>query len=202
MLVFKTMNIRSLFLVTLVFSPFAYAETVYKTVAEEGNIIFSDTHTEGAEAIEIKEAQTITIPETKPFDYIPEKEKQTDVQYTKLVITSPKNDTTVHSNGGSVSVEVKIEPQLFEKDLIVLFLDGKQVSSGRATQFSLTNIDRGTHIINVAVNNEKDKLLKRSDKVVFHLRRASSLSTARTPKTSTTSRNTNSSPSSTGIPVP
>ena len=207
------MKIRSLLLINLVLVTYVTAETVYKTVDEEGNIYFSDTPAEGAEVIEIKEAQTINIPETKSFDYTPSKEKQTDVQYTKIVITNPENDSTIQNNEGNVSIKVKIEPALYEKDLIVFFMDGKQVSTGKTLQFSLTNVDRGSHTIDVAVKNEENKLLRRSGKVVFYVRRIARLSPdlapdpnvispVNPPKPAITPPNISSIPTSTVIPVP
>lgn len=163
------------------FAPVANGETVYKTVDDEGNIIFSDRPSKGAEEIIIKKAQTINIPETRSFKTVTLKEKQKAVIYSRLVITSPENDATIQSNVGNVSVKFTLEPALNEKDLMVLFMDEKQVLTGKTSEFSLANIDRGTHTVYVAVKDEKDKLLKRSGKVVFHVRRTSKLSPNRAP---------------------
>ena len=175
------MKFKSLLLISLMFTPVAHAETVYKTVDDEGNIVFSDSKTEGAEVLEIKEAQTINVPEIRSFKTATLKEKQKTVIYTRLVITSPENDATIHSNAGNVSVGFTLEPALNEKDLMVLFMDEKQVLTGKASEFSLANIDRGTHTVYVAVKDEKDKLLKRSGNVVFHVRRMSILSPNNAP---------------------
>ena len=189
------------------FAPVANGETVYKTVDDEGNIIFSDMPSKGAEEIVIKEAQTIKIPENKSFDYAKSTKKPTVAQYNKLVITSPENDTTIHSNVGNVSVGFILEPALNEKDLMVLFMDEKQVMTGKESEFSLTNIDRCTHTLYVAVKDEKEKLLKRSGKVVFHVRRASILSQNRvptpdvnSPDSGDSSQNTDPTPASPNIP--
>ena len=196
------MKIRSHLLIYLVLVTVATAETVYKTMDEEGNIVFSDNLTEGAEVIEIKEIQTISFPETKSFDYTPSKKKQSNAQYTKLYITYPENDATIWNNEGNVSIEIKIEPALHEKDLIVLFMDGKQLSTGTIPQFSLTNIDRGTHAIDVAVKNAKDELLRRSAKIVFHLRRMSKLFPNSPLNPENTPEDSSATLSTTDIPVP
>jgi Domain of unknown function (DUF4124) len=167
------MNIKLLLCINLLLVSIVHAETVYKTVDAEGNTVFSDAKTDGAEVMEIKEAQSINSPAARTFKATPAKEKQKDPGYTKLVIASPKNDSTIHAGDGNISVAVTLEPALNGKDSMVLFMDGKQVLSGRAPQFSLTNIDRGTHTIDVAVISEDDKVIKRSEKIVLHLRRAS-----------------------------
>jgi Domain of unknown function (DUF4124) len=206
------MKIGSILLINLAWITFAHAETVYKTVDDEGNTVFSDSQAEGAEAIEIKEAQTINIPETKSFEYAPAKEKQEDFQYTRLVISSPENESTIHSNQGNVNIGVEIMPALNELDQIVLFMDGKQVATGKTATFSLTNIDRGAHTVDVAVMNENDKLLKRSGKVEFYVRRASKLfpnqtpdpdadSPVNSPNPAETPQNSDSTPSAPSIPL-
>jgi hypothetical protein len=212
------MKIKILLVLSLIFIPFVYAETVYKILDAEGNIIFSDVPSEEAEVIEIEEVQILNIPVTEPFITTPSAEKEQDtIQYTKLAILSPENDITIRSNEGVVSINVELEPTLFANDLLVLFMDGKEVSSGMSLQFSLTKLDRGTHTVYVAVKNEEGKLLKRSAKIIFHLRKESKLfkkptndnastpeNTDTTPTTDVTpsTENTGSSPSASDILIP
>lgn len=169
------MNIRLLLFINLILISFAQAKTVYKTVDAEGNVVFSDAKTTGAEEIRIEEAQTIKSPPLDDYEYTPKDKKKTQSNYTKLNIVSPENDTTIHSNPGNINVSIELEPALQDKDEILLFVDGKQLLSGRNLEFSLSNIDRGTHTIGAAVINEKKKVLIRSEKVVLHLRRMSRL---------------------------
>lgn len=197
----NSMKLIILIVTSLFFVPFVIAETVYKTVDEHGNIVFSDKPTAGAEEIKIKEAQSFDIPDTKLFDYksTREEEPESETQYSNLVITSPNSDSTIHSNEGNVNVSIEIEPALNEKDLLVLFMDGKQLAIAEASEFLLTNIDRGSHTIEVAIKNEKNKILLRSEKVVFHLRKMSKLF----PNSPTSApQNTGSAPPPAPIPTP
>jgi len=165
------MNIK-LFFIGLFFISSVYAETVYKTRDAEGNVIFSDVFSEGSEVIEIKDAQTLHIPEVstsknrRTIKLVPK-----EVEYTQLKIINPQNDATIHSNEGIVTINIEMTPALDEKHLIVLSLDGKEVESGSALEFALAGLDRGMHAVNVAVKNEKGKILKHSGKLVFHLRK-------------------------------
>lgn len=159
-----------LFLTTLV-----SAETVYKSVDEEGNVIFSDSKTENAEVIEIQDAQALDMPKVRTFKLSPPKEKQQTPEYTKLVIVSPQNDSTIRSNQGNVTINTEIEPEIKDKDILVLYLDGKQVKTGKKPQLLLNDINRGTHTVDVAIKNEDGVELKRSSKVTFHVRQTSIL---------------------------
>ena len=169
------MKIKFLLFISLIFIPAVYEETVYKTVDAEGNAVFSDAPSAGAEEIKVKEAQTINPPKARSFKLSPPEDNSKKFNYTKLVIINPENESTIHGGEGNVNITVTLEPELTEMDVMVLYLDGKEMLSGKAPQFLLTNVDRGTHSISVAVKNKLDKELKRSAKVTFHVRRTSIL---------------------------
>ena len=65
----KTMRLLTLSLLIL-FMPAGHAD-VYRSVDENGNIVYSDQPSEGAEKIEVKDAQTINLPAAGPFKYQP-----------------------------------------------------------------------------------------------------------------------------------
>jgi len=169
------MNIKLLLFFSLIFVPLTYAETVYKTVDAEGNIVFSDVPSEGAEEIKIQKAQAINPPKARSFKLSPAEEISKEFNYTKLTIASPENDESIHGGDGNVNIAVILEPEINENDVLVLSMDGNEMLSGMAPQFLLENVDRGTHTISVVVKNEKDKVLKRSAKVTFHVRRIAQL---------------------------
>jgi len=201
LMVYKFINMKLLLVLNLLFTPFVYAETAYKTFDAEGNIIFSDVPSVGAETIELQEAQMIDTPEAirtyRPTTKLEPQKKE----YSKLVILSPENDVTIRNNQGNISIAVEVKPLLFGGDSLVLFMDGKETSSGTSLQFSLSNVDRGTHTIAVAVKNEKGKFIKRSEKLVLHLRKASVLLKKPTIIDTTISEKTESVPVSTDTPL-
>lgn len=126
------------------------AETVYKTVDENGNIIFTDKPSEEAEKINIQDLETIANP--NPAKYRPglnaAKQKAAPA-YKTFVVTSPENGAGIRSNNGNVSIELSLEPALNPGHKITISMDGKEVGSG--TSVSLQNVDRGTHAISAKV---------------------------------------------------
>jgi hypothetical protein len=136
----------SLFLV--LFAGCLLAETVYKTVDEDGNIIFTDKPSEEAEEIEIQKLETIENP--NPPRYTPPKQAEEKLpQYKSLTVTSPENGAGIRSNNGNVTISLSLEPALSRGHKIIILMDGKEVGSG--TSVSLQNVDRGTHSINAKV---------------------------------------------------
>ena len=168
-------------LLLLFFTTLLSAETVYKSVDKNGNIIFTDQPVEGAEKIEIREAQSVEIPEARSIKLSPPDSVIEKKEYNDISIISPLHDSTIHDNNGSVSIDAELSPDLFTGDKIVFYLDGMQVAEGESLQHVLNNIDRGSHTINVAVVNSENREIKRSDDVVFHLRRASKLFNQKPP---------------------
>lgn len=170
------MNIKLLLSLTCLLVTYVSAETVYKTVDIDGNIIFSDTPSEGAEQIEIRKSQTLDLPAPPSFESSSKRKQEKLVIYSNLQIVNPQDDATIHSNEGKVTVNVEMEPALIEGHQLVLYLDGKKIASGNSTTFTLNNIDRGTHQISINVVNADNKPIKESAKISFHLRRKSVLS--------------------------
>ena len=163
------MNIILFVLLDFLFISSLSAEIVYKSVDANGNVSFSDYRIEEAEEIRIKTPQIINAPKAWISKPILSKDKPNKFNYTNLTIDNPKDDTTIHS--GKVNITVTLKPALIENDVIVLFMDGKEVLSGKSLNFSLENVDRGTHKIYVTVKNEVSKVLKRSAEIIFHVRR-------------------------------
>lgn len=168
---------RILLLLICFFTILPVAAEVYRSVNENGEVIYTDKPSPGAEQIEVDEVQTIDAPAEQDFEYTPPQKEQPQA-YTKLEITSPENDTSIRDNAGNVTVSIALEPALKAGDKMVLSMDGTKVSEGASNQFSLTNLDRGTHSLSVAVVNAAGKELKRSSAVLFTIQRHSNLNPA------------------------
>lgn len=149
----------------------AIAETVYKTVDENGNVIFTDKPSEEAEKVKIQDLEN-TIDNPNPAKYKPSAPKSDAVSfsYESLTVTSPENGAGIRSNNGSVSISLSIEPNIRPGHKVIIMMDGKQVGTGFAV--SLQNVDRGTHTITAkVVDGEGKSLISTSSS--FSLLRAS-----------------------------
>ena len=134
----------------------AVAETVYKTVDENGNVIFTDKPSEEAETIKIQELEN-TIGNPNPAKYKPSPAKIEGFSYKSFTVTSPANGAGVRSNNGNVSISLSLEPALNRGHKIIISLDGKQIGTGLSA--SLQNVDRGTHSISAKVIDSEGKSL-------------------------------------------
>ena len=144
---------------------------VYRTLDEDGNVIFTDKPSPDAEEIKIDKVQTIPAG-ADDFKYTPP-EKSAESVYTKLDVVSPENGQVFTGNTGDVTVSVLIEPALNTGigDRLILTMDGQKEADSTSTSFSFTNLDRGTHTITVDVVNKDGKSLKSSTPTSFTIKR-------------------------------
>ncbi len=149
------------------------SETVYKTVDDDGNIIFTDKPSKNSEEVKLQELQTIDNPNPIPVRSTPKPRQANEDEgsiYKSFFVANPANDSGIRSNNGSVSISISLEPSLRTGHKITILMDGKEVGSG--TSVSLQNVDRGTHNISASVVDESGKKLI-STSSTFSLLRAS-----------------------------
>jgi len=140
--------------ILIIFSCSLAAETVYKTVDENGNIIFTDKPSEEAEEIIIKDLETIDNP--NPAKYKPSSKPAEETNtYNSIVISSPEDNAAIRSNNGNVTISVSLEPALRSSHKIEIMMDGQNVGSG--TSVSLENVNRGTHSVTASVIDANGK---------------------------------------------
>ena len=163
--------IISLILLTVI--DFAVAETVYKTVDENGNIIFTDKPSKDAEEIKLQELQTIKNPNPAKYTHKPKQDnKDKGKLYKTFLVSNPADGAGLRSNSGNVTVSVSLEPPLRPSHQIIISMDGKEVSSGSVSSVSLQNVERGTHNIAASVVDGNGKQMI-STSSSFSLLRAS-----------------------------
>ncbi|MEM7027244.1 MAG: DUF4124 domain-containing protein [Pseudomonadota bacterium] len=153
------------------------AEQVYRSIDEEGNIIFSDQAvTDQSEKIDIKPANSINF-EQLSNQRKSNKEKDAEEQKDKqiITITQPVNEQTIRDNQGALLIELNIEPRLPTSSSIVVEIDGIEKYKGKATKFDLLNIERGSHTIQAFLIDQLGNKVVSSDSAVFYMHRASKL---------------------------
>jgi hypothetical protein len=171
---------QALFLLALLAAS-AQAE-IYKSVNENGEVIFSDVPSQGAERVRVPEIPTYTpvpIPVATPEPAAAE--TSAGESYKTLAISRPGNDETIRSNAGILNVAVSLKPELQTGigHRVQFFMDGQPYGKPLARlSTSFTNVDRGTHTVAAAVIDENGDVLIEAAPVEFHLLRASLLQPA------------------------
>jgi len=171
--------IKRLLLLLLMLGPAGHGlAAVYKWVDEQGNVIYSDQPRPGAEQLKVPPVPTYSAPPLPPRSSGAGAPKAEAPAYTHVSIVQPSHDSTVRNNAGVVVISALLEPPL-RTDLghkIVLSMDGTPIGEpGPSTAIQLSNVDRGTHTLQVSVVDDAGKVLVTSDPSTFHMRRVSIL---------------------------
>lgn len=152
----------------------AVAELAYKIIGVDGAVIYTDRPVPGAVEIKIPKPSSYAPRELPVSLQPPEPEPVVRDAYEDIRITKPEQDATVHLGEGGVDVDVLLEPPLQEGHTLTYAVDGKEAATGlRTTRVSITDLDRGTHHVDVSVRDEGGALVGRSPQVAFHVRRPS-----------------------------
>ena len=161
-------------IVTATMSVSTAAQTnVYKSVNKEGIVEYSDQPTKGAEQIKVKNPTSVTLPKSSDVFKSSGSNQNTESTntYQSIVITQPANDSAFNSGSGQVSISSETTPSLKNDHSIQLMVDGTKYNSNKSGSFSLSNVDRGTHQVQVNVVDEAGNTLISSDITTFTLHR-------------------------------
>ncbi|MGD8831309.1 MAG: DUF4124 domain-containing protein, partial [Pseudomonadales bacterium] len=137
----------------------AAADRIYKTVDENGNVVFTDIpprEDEKSEQVVIENPNSFDAADAAPDEgkWVVEPEDQSasggdqtaaNFRYGTLSVASPQNDESIRDNAGNVTIIANVAPRLQPGHVMRLFLDGSVVQEGAQTTFNLANVDRGTH---------------------------------------------------------
>lgn len=159
-------------LIMLLLAGSAHAE-VYKSINAEGEVVYSDTRTQGAETLKLPALPTYTPPPVTPS--APAAEQPVEkAAYEDFVFVKPEDGATVRNNQGIINAELKLTPALRGRrnHRVQFYLDGEPygepVSSIRTT---MSNVDRGEHSLTASVIDASGAALISADPVIVHLHR-------------------------------
>ena len=136
-------------LATLVGGHLAVAEKIYKVVDEEGNITFTDTPPNDADAIveshSIVYTNTTPAVATAPENVIKTGPPDAEAFYVARIV-SPANESTITRGPADFVIEAEISPRLDSEEQRILLIDGAAVGAPQSSpRWQLTNVFRGAH---------------------------------------------------------
>ena len=165
---------RLLVLILLLPLSAAFAQ-VYRSVAEDGTVTFSDRPTPGAESVQVPPTSSYTPPALPSISSsAPPELKQTSDEADRpqsIAVQSPGADEAVRENAGNVPYSFSVSPALRPGQRIRVLLDGVPVHESATPSGALENVDRGSHVLSGELVGDDGSVIARSDSVEFHLLR-------------------------------
>lgn len=167
------------FLVLITVTVTAPAE-VYRSVAPDGSVVFTDKAVEGAEQVPMPqwpEPAPLSVPETATA----EQAAPATASYNLIWIEKPTANAHIRAEGEGLEVIVATKPGLRAElgHLVVVLVDGK--AQGRGTPVlaqRIFDIERGFHTVSAQILDAEGRILIESKSVKFFYQRPSHFSTA------------------------
>jgi hypothetical protein len=152
----------------------AVSATVYKWVDENGVVHFSDQPHENAEKVQLKAPQTYSAPKTPAAPPPRQAASKPAPAYQSCAISEPTNDQ-MFMNTDTVTAGVTVQPAVRPGDTAIVTLDGQRVPGVPASggQFTISPVDRGTHSIQMTVQDSSGATVCTSPAVTFHVQQPS-----------------------------
>lgn len=142
--------------------------TIYKTVDQGGNVIFTDSRhaNQPSEEVRLRPITPMSpAPSSQPELSKPAKNVSRN-PYSNLKIIEPANNATVR-NQGNFTVKIVTAPKILAGHKVRLLLDGKVVVEPRRNlTFELKNVDRGTHNLTVEIIDNQAKVIQSSGNTI------------------------------------
>lgn len=133
---------------------------IYKSTDAQGNVVYSDSPTKDAKAIELP---PIAIVPSLSAEQIAQanamRAKARPVQNYQLSFTQPLADQTVRKPDNIV-VALNIMPALANGDSMTILLDGIVVANGTGASIATEALDRGAHSVTARVMDASGKVIK------------------------------------------
>ena len=153
------------------------AETIYKVVDEEGNVTFTDTPPNDADAI-VEPHSILGTNISSAVSTAPKSADKTDLYdalaayFTRIV--SPQDESTIPMGPGDFVVEAEVSPGLDNEEQLILLLDGETVGAPQSfPRWQLTNVFRGAHRLQVVSVSETGAAQSQSTEHTVYVMRPS-----------------------------
>jgi hypothetical protein len=164
-------------LVGVLVAAMALADGAYTWTDEDGVVHYSDVPTAGADVVDLAEYSKSTgarIAPARPAASSNRDEAEftaPEFKYESISVAAPGAEETLWNIEGSLSVSVSVNPALQSGHRIRAYFDGKPRMVG-STSFTIDEVYRGVHNLQVEVIDETGKLMIRSQTNRFYVQQS------------------------------
>ena len=152
---------------------------LYKHVDKDGTVTYTDKPASAKqEEFQPPEISNIeTPPAPAPGTVFKRRESAAHkTRYEAVTLIDPKHNSTIRDAQGKVTLQFSLTPPLDQAagHKLVIFMDAKElVSLDQSTSHTLSNVDRGTHVVYGEIHDPKGRVVTRGKQSSFHMKRQS-----------------------------
>jgi len=171
------MDKRPILLLAGLLAGTAVVAQTYRWVDDDGVVHYSDRPQEGAEIIDLPEANVTNVRQfgqqaSGDSGNGGENSPQDNFAYTSLEITTPAAEETLWNIEGVLNVTLSSTPALRPGDQVRVYFDGQPQMVG-SLSFQLNEVWRGVHNIQAEILDSGGKLMIRSQPNRFYVQQTS-----------------------------
>ncbi len=171
----------SLALVMAIASLAVLAQPIYKTVDEDGNVVYTDQRpSDDADPIELPEISVVDPIRIGDHSAISsesgngsENDSENEREIAEIRILSPQPDQTIVNTAYAVTVSVGMEMRKPQGAQFEYIVDGEVERVDASPSVTLEEIWRGEHSLRVVLRSANGNILAQSEPVRFFVRQTS-----------------------------
>ncbi len=168
--------VRTALLILLLGALPAAAQDIYKSVDEDGNVIYTDQ----PPTPQSKPMDLPPLTVADPFEVPPplvagDQPEEDRVLYEDLALVAPEAEQHFWGTGGTLRAQVEAPHELRAGDSVNFYLDGELAGNVRQYGIDLAEVYRGEHSVYAEVVDADGQVLARTDSVVFYMHQQSVL---------------------------
>jgi hypothetical protein len=180
----KIFTVTMLLLLTVAFGQ-AYAQ-VYKTVDEDGNVVYTDqAPKDGSEPMELPPLSIVEAPKyeelTRPAADVAADEdegremslRQLRNRYRGFAIISPENEQSLWNPQGLITMAWQAPYPLQQGMQVRASMDGEQIGLTSDRVIPITRLERGAHTLEAVLVDARGRTIATADTVTFFIRQPS-----------------------------
>lgn len=165
-------------LLIILLLPLLSHAAIYKRVLANGEVIYTDKPAPRSQKVELSPlAATMESQAGASSNQSSAKQLSTTPpppnKVYQLTITSPLNDETIRNNTGLLNVSARLQP--ISSGTFELLLNNEVKQTQKQPRFSLKDVPRGTHHLQIQFKDNSGKLIASSPLLSIHMHRASAL---------------------------
>jgi hypothetical protein len=155
----------------------ALAQDIYKTVDEDGNVVYTDQKPS-------EDAEPVTLPDLTVVDPVDigdpsaassDDRETPDAAGPPLQILSPAAEETIWNTAYRLPVSVSVDGRIPSGAQLIYLVDGEERMTTRAQSIELEEVFRGEHQLSVEMRNNQGDVLSQAGPVTFYMRQHSRL---------------------------
>lgn len=171
---------RAILLVLLLFAGPSQAE-VYRSVAPDGTISYSDQPAPGARAIDLPPPSSYTprpVPPSRAAvvadtEATSEAGDGADRYYERFALVAPAEEETIWSNEGIIEVAFDVRPSLDQGHSVRVLVDDAEAAQLSSPYGRLEGIERGAHTLRAELVDADNSVLATTEPVTVYLQKHS-----------------------------